>query len=74
MKNEFLNKSPKVSIIIPTYNRANFLKEALQSVLWQTYKNYEVIVVDDGSNDNTKEIMGTFSDYRIKYFFQNNNT
>ena len=42
---------PKVSICIPTYNRKNYLKETLESVFAQTYKDYEVVIVDDGSTD-----------------------
>ena len=43
---------PKVSIIIPVFNGSNYLKEAIQSALNQTYKNIEIIIVNDGSNDN----------------------
>jgi len=60
-----------VSIIIPTYNREKWIKEAIQSVLSQTYSFYEVIVVDDGSSDNTREIVNSFKE-RVKYFFQQN--
>jgi glycosyltransferase involved in cell wall biosynthesis len=63
---------PLVSVIIPTYNRADYLKLALKSVLEQTYKNIEVIVVDDGSMDNTAEVVADFNDPRIKYFYQKN--
>ena len=48
--------NPLVSIIMPTYNRAEYIMEALNSIKRQTFKDYEIIVVDDGSTDNTKEI------------------
>jgi glycosyltransferase involved in cell wall biosynthesis len=63
---------PTVSVIIPTYNRAFMLKEAIQSVLDQTYSDYEVIVVDDGSTDNTREVVNALSDKRVRYVFQEN--
>ncbi|MCK5288664.1 MAG: glycosyltransferase family 2 protein, partial [Candidatus Omnitrophica bacterium] len=46
-------KKPFFSIIIPTYNRAKFLKIAINSILNQTFHNYEIIIIDDGSTDNT---------------------
>ncbi|MCD4694407.1 glycosyltransferase family 2 protein [bacterium] len=65
---------PKVSVIIPTYNRADFLREAINSVLKQSFKDFELIVVDDGSTDNTKKIVLDFQerDERIKYYYQKN--
>ena len=62
-----------VSIIIPTYNRANCIRETITSVLNQTYQNFEIIIIDDGSIDNTKEIIQAFLDERIKYIFQEHN-
>lgn len=60
------------SIIIPTYNRANMLIKALDSVRSQTYENWELIVVDDGSTDNTMDIVASYIDDRIKYLWQTN--
>lgn len=61
---------PLVSIIIPTYNREHLIGETLNSVISQTYTNWECIVVDDDSNDNTKEVMQSYSnnDERIKFY------
>ena len=63
--------SDKVSVIIPTYNYARFIEDCLNSVLSQTYKNLEIIVVDDGSTDNTKEVLSAYGD-KIKYIYQEN--
>lgn len=60
--------SPFVSIIIPTYNRAQLLFKAVQSILNQTYQSFEILVIDDNSSDNTSEIINNFNDDRIKYF------
>lgn len=60
-----------VSVIIPTYNRADLLRGAVDSVLAQTYPNIEVIVVDNGSTDSTAEIMRSYShDARVQYIYQ----
>jgi len=65
---------PKVSVIIPTYNRAPVLPDALESLSKQSYQDFEVIVVDDGSTDNTHAVVETYckKDSRIKYFYQEN--
>jgi glycosyltransferase involved in cell wall biosynthesis len=63
----------KVSCIIPTYNRAEFLKAAITSALKQTYKNLEVIVVDDASTDNTADVAAAFNDWRISYLRHSSN-
>ena len=62
-----LNLNNKISVIIPTYNRENLIGKAITSALNQTYKNLEVLIIDDGSTDNTKEIIDKFSDKRVKY-------
>lgn len=66
--------NPLVSIIVPCYNQAQYLEEALQSVLNQTYGNWECIIVNDGSPDNTEEVANHWiaKDSRFKYFYKKN--
>jgi glycosyltransferase involved in cell wall biosynthesis len=64
--------NPLVSIIIPTYNRAEDLKRALQSVFSQTFEKFEVLVMDDGSTDNTSEVVENLNDARIRYEWAKN--
>jgi glycosyltransferase involved in cell wall biosynthesis len=64
---------PLVSIIIPAYNAGRYIREAVDSALAQTYKNCEVIVVDDGSSDNTRQVLAPYIDAgKIKYIYQEN--
>lgn len=60
--------APLVSIILATYNRRNLIDESIASVLNQTYTNWELIIVDDGSDDDTSEIVKQYADNRISYF------
>lgn len=66
-----MSTTPKVSVIIPAYNSARFVKEAIESVFAQTYGDYEIIVIDDGSIDNTKGVIAPYLD-KIKYIYQQN--
>lgn len=69
-----MTEQPLVSIIIPTYNRADLIGETLDSILAQTYHNWECIVVDDGSTDNTSEVLANYTkkDSRISYYHRPN--
>lgn len=64
-------KMPRVSIIIPTFNSARFVGRAIDTALSQTYTNYEVIVVDDGSIDETRDVVAQFGD-KVRYLYQTN--
>ncbi len=63
---------PAVSVVIPTYNRADFILESVTSVLDQTFQDFEVVVVDDGSSDNTPALIRSVADSRIRYLYQVN--
>ena len=65
---------PTISVIIPCYNYGNFISETLESIQKQTFKNWECIVVDDGSTDNSKAVVAEYvkKDPRIKYVYQEN--
>jgi glycosyltransferase involved in cell wall biosynthesis len=64
---------PTFSIVIPTYNRAHFIERSVNSVIAQTYTDWELLIIDDGSTDNTKDVVEKYlDDHRISYIFQKN--
>jgi glycosyltransferase involved in cell wall biosynthesis len=69
-----INEEILFSIVIPTYNRAHILPSTIESVINQTYNNWELIIVDDGSTDNTKEVVNAIAEqgHRVKYLYQEN--
>jgi glycosyltransferase involved in cell wall biosynthesis len=66
-----MSEVPQVSVVIATYNRANFLPETIDSVLQQTFQEYELIVVDDGSTDGTRTLLQSYPS-RVSYLYQQN--
>ena len=73
-RKQVMKDSPLVSVIMPAYNAEAYIGDAIRSVVAQTYANWELIVVDDGSTDKTRKVVGEFSarEERIKYFAQQN--
>jgi glycosyltransferase involved in cell wall biosynthesis len=67
-----MNTNPFISIVVPTYNRAHLIVDTINSLLQQDYPDYEVLVVDDGSTDNTQEIVTSIQNKRLKYFKKEN--
>ncbi len=63
----------KVSVIVPTYNRAGMVTETIDSILAQTFDDFELIVVDNESTDNTEEVIKSYTDNRVKYYKNQNN-
>ena len=66
-----MSRSPAVSVVVATYNRAKLLRETIDSILHQRFQDYELIVVDDGSTDDTRAMLAGFGS-RIRYFYQEN--
>ena len=69
---EIINYSPTVSVVMCTYNTEKYISEAIVSVLSQTYKDFELIIWDDGSTDGTYDIVNSFNDKRIRYYYHEN--
>jgi glycosyltransferase involved in cell wall biosynthesis len=67
-----MKNAPTISVITPTFNRAHTLPRAIDSVLKQTYQDWELIIVDDGSTDSTKAVAAATKDPRISYFYKEN--
>lgn len=65
-------KEPTISVIMPVYNAAAYLKEAIESILGQTFKDFELIIINDGSTDNSSKVIESFKDERIRYLSQKN--
>ncbi|GAJ17799.1 unnamed protein product, partial [marine sediment metagenome] len=64
--------NPLVSVVMPAYNGVDYITEAIESVLIQNYRNFELVIINDGSTDNTEEVVLSFEDERIRYFRQEN--
>ena len=67
-----MTDSPTVSVVIPTYNRADVLPRAIESVFEQTFQDFEIVVVDDGSTDDTETVVASYDDERLTYIRQPN--
>ncbi len=67
-----MTSGPLVSIIVTVFNSENYIANAIESIINQTYKNIELVIVDDGSTDNSSFIINSFKDKRIKYYYQEN--
>ena len=63
---------PKLSVNIPCFNSGRFIRQTVESVINQTFQDLEIVIVDDGSHDNTKQIISSFKDARIRYFYKDN--
>ena len=74
MNQNLINKNPLISVIINCYNGEKYLKEAINSVLKQTYKNWEIIFWDNQSSDKTASILKSYKDKRIKYYYAKTHT
>ncbi|MGI9461164.1 MAG: glycosyltransferase family 2 protein, partial [Alphaproteobacteria bacterium] len=69
-----LKNTPLVSVIMPVFNGEKYIAQAIDSILQQTYKKLELIIIDDASTDNTNDIINTIKDKRIKYIKNNKNS
>lgn len=68
-----LTPPPTVSVVVPVYNASAYLKEAIDSILYQSFTNFELIIIDDCSTDESQEIIKSYTDKRIRFFINNEN-
>ena len=73
MLSEIDNKDPDVDIILPNYNNGKYLKETINSIIAQTYKNWKLFIIDDNSQDNSKEIIGNYKGEKIEIVYLSKN-
>ena len=64
--------TPLVTVIMPVFNAAQYVAEAINSIILQTYTNWELIIINDGSTDKSEEVIKRYSDDRIHYVYQEN--
>lgn len=67
-----MEEIPAISVVVAAYNHGRYIGETIRSVLEQTFEDFEIIVLDDGSTDNTRDIVLSFTDKRVRYFYQEN--
>ena len=67
-----MKSNPKISVLMSVYNGEKFISQSINSILNQTYKNFEFLIVNDGSTDNSEKIIKSFSDSRIIYLSKQN--
>jgi glycosyltransferase involved in cell wall biosynthesis len=72
-ENQEMKNMPLVSVSMPVFNSERYIAEAIESILAQTYTNFELIIVDDGSSDRTREIIDQFTDQRIIKVYSDQN-
>lgn len=65
-------RSPLISVLLPVYNGAEYIEDAIQSILWQTYNDFELIIINDGSYDASGSVIQNYKDPRIRYYEQSN--
>lgn len=71
-QNTHVQSTPTISIIIPTFNREKFIGDAIRSILVQTFQDFEIIIIDDGSTDGTADVIKSFITDKLKYIYQQN--